>query len=696
MLLRKCYIANFGKIHDFSYDFTEGMNVLCRENGWGKSTFAAFIQAMFYGLPSDNRRSRLEDSPRRKFQPWQGGPYGGYLIFEVDGKIYKAERSFGNKEAEDTFRLTDAKTHTVVSDYTENLGTELFGLDREAFARTTFLPQRKLENGKPNDSISAKLGRLADGEEEKSRYEEACEALEELRKKYIPDRKKEEKGRIAELTREKTETELRLRESQKAKTEAAVWMGRKESLQTEKMEIEQKLSEHQTEIINNQKARMIAEKRKYYRELCNEETRREQAWKAAGGKDAVVDEEQVARLCQRDRELYENSELLQHGILGKQEEKKQVGASGKKRRRMAALCFFLMIVLTAATIYLYARDKGLVQGENGTENPVVIAEAMKYIAVLAGAAVAVGLIGFGFAFAAGKKWKEYVSLTDAIGAMQTRLTECREDAEKVAKRFKEYGIEGDVPQTRRVLLETKCRECRNLTEEYESAKERRLRFEEENPLEYREGEEIIPTDPEFLRNQVLLLSQKHLELERALVKAEEQAKASETEGERETEIRERLLYLTEALETGKKEHGIVVETLRCLKEAKQRFSGRYQQKLEQSFRRYLQLLTDGDFSEGSGDESREAVLSAELGLRITAFGEEKELDYFSDGMRDLVYFCMRLALVDTLFSEETPFLLLDDPFVNLDEKKLANVRDLLEKTAKNYQIIYFVCHESRI
>ena len=31
---------------------------------------------------------------------------------------------------------------------------------------------------------------------------------------------------------------------------------------------------------------------------------------------------------------------------------------------------------------------------------------------------------------------------------------------------------------------------------------------------------------------------------------------------------------------------------------------------------------------------------------------------------------MRLALVDTLFESEQPFLILDDPFVNLDVERL--------------------------
>ncbi|MBQ3516575.1 MAG: AAA family ATPase, partial [Lachnospiraceae bacterium] len=50
MRLVSCYIENFGKLHRFSYDFQEGLNVICEENGWGKTTLAAFLKAMFYGM----------------------------------------------------------------------------------------------------------------------------------------------------------------------------------------------------------------------------------------------------------------------------------------------------------------------------------------------------------------------------------------------------------------------------------------------------------------------------------------------------------------------------------------------------------------------------------------------------------------------------------------------------------------------
>ena len=47
MKLLSCHVENFGKLSDFSYVFEEGLNVFLAENGWGKSTLAAFLKVVF-------------------------------------------------------------------------------------------------------------------------------------------------------------------------------------------------------------------------------------------------------------------------------------------------------------------------------------------------------------------------------------------------------------------------------------------------------------------------------------------------------------------------------------------------------------------------------------------------------------------------------------------------------------------------
>ena len=78
MRLIRCHIENFGVLSDFDFAFSAGLTTICRPNGFGKSTFAAFIKAMLYGFPRTGARSIVENE-RKRYDPWQGGKYGGFL-----------------------------------------------------------------------------------------------------------------------------------------------------------------------------------------------------------------------------------------------------------------------------------------------------------------------------------------------------------------------------------------------------------------------------------------------------------------------------------------------------------------------------------------------------------------------------------------------------------------------------------------
>ena len=54
-----------------------------------------------------------------------------------------------------------------------------------------------------------------------------------------------------------------------------------------------------------------------------------------------------------------------------------------------------------------------------------------------------------------------------------------------------------------------------------------------------------------------------------------------------------------------------------------------------------------------------------------------------------------LALVDALFKDGPVFLILDDPFVDLDDEHTSAAKSLLKKISKDRQIIYLVCNSSR-
>ena len=208
MKLLRCNVVNYGCLHDFSYEFKEGINLINQPNGWGKSTFVSFLCAMLYGLDSTNRRN-IQDNERKHYFPWQGGIFGGSIEFEVSGRQYRAERFFGRREKEDTFTLYDLKTMLPCQEYTSRLGFELFAIDKSGYLKSTCIPQ-----GKPapeyNDTLAARLTGLTQSLDDINRYEQAVDALDKAMRFYV---KTGNRGEIASLQQEADAISAQLQKS---------------------------------------------------------------------------------------------------------------------------------------------------------------------------------------------------------------------------------------------------------------------------------------------------------------------------------------------------------------------------------------------------------------------------------------------------------------------------------------------------
>lgn len=185
MKLISCYIDNFGGLSKFSMDFQEGLTVICRANGFGKTTLAEFIRAMFYGFPRKTPRTL---GRREKYRPWNGGKCRGHLTFEHEGIRYRIERTFGTTPKGDSCRIYDLTTGQETTRFSSEIGVELFGLDADSFERSTYLPQSRETGLLTTDSIRAKLGDLVEDAADVGNFEKALEALRVKRSGYVPFR----------------------------------------------------------------------------------------------------------------------------------------------------------------------------------------------------------------------------------------------------------------------------------------------------------------------------------------------------------------------------------------------------------------------------------------------------------------------------------------------------------------------------
>ena len=128
-------------------------------------------------------------------------------------------------------------------------------------------------------------------------------------------------------------------------------------------------------------------------------------------------------------------------------------------------------------------------------------------------------------------------------------------------------------------------------------------------------------------------------------------------------------------------------TIQLITRAKENLANRYLGKVESLFNRYMQIWLQSEAVRG--------ILDTDFKITIEENGKVHVAEGYSTGISDLIDFCMRLALVDTLYEKEQPFLILDDPFVNLDEERLEKALELLNVMGANKQIVYFVCHPIR-
>ena len=136
----------------------------------------------------------------------------------------------------------------------------------------------------------------------------------------------------------------------------------------------------------------------------------------------------------------------------------------------------------------------------------------------------------------------------------------------------------------------------------------------------------------------------------------------------------------------KHKYDIALKAAGFLERAKESFSSKYMDEIKESFDKYHDRITD------SPDKYE---LDANLNILLREAGATHDIRSLSEGYQDLVGLCRRMAMIDAMYDMEKPFLIFDDPFVNLDEKRLEGAMGFLEKISHDYQIIYFSCHESR-
>jgi DNA repair exonuclease SbcCD ATPase subunit len=117
-------------------------------------------------------------------------------------------------------------------------------------------------------------------------------------------------------------------------------------------------------------------------------------------------------------------------------------------------------------------------------------------------------------------------------------------------------------------------------------------------------------------------------------------------------------------------------------------------RLEERIQRHFAIFSD--------DKYQRVKMADKASLRFEVYSGEKSdwvnpskiikrphEEELSKGAIDEFYLACRLALVELIYGDKRPPIILDDPFVNFDEVRLAKTLDFCREMAKDYQLILF-------
>jgi DNA repair exonuclease SbcCD ATPase subunit len=153
------------------------------------------------------------------------------------------------------------------------------------------------------------------------------------------------------------------------------------------------------------------------------------------------------------------------------------------------------------------------------------------------------------------------------------------------------------------------------------------------------------------------------------------------------DLQSQLEEAEEKLKDYKKKYDLLTCTIEMLRQADYSLKERYIKPVKDSFLKYSAVL-----EKALGEK---VTMSKDFEIRYERGGKERSERHLSAGQRSLCALCFRLALIENMYATEKPFLILDDPFVSLDDEHMQRARLLLNELTKGMQIIYFACHPSR-
>ena len=173
--------ASFGRLENETITLHDGLNIVTAPNEAGKSTWAAFVLAMLYGVDTSERKTKTNLPLKEKYKPWSGAPMAGSMDVEWRGRAITLERGPLGRTPMGAFaaRLTDSG-QDVPELTAENCGRMLIGAERSVFERSALIRQAGLAVT-PDQALEQRLSALVTTGEEGPAYSQIRDGLNKLK-----------------------------------------------------------------------------------------------------------------------------------------------------------------------------------------------------------------------------------------------------------------------------------------------------------------------------------------------------------------------------------------------------------------------------------------------------------------------------------------------------------------------------------
>lgn len=744
MKLLRCYVAAFGKLTDFSYDFDQKLNVILQDNGWGKTTFANFIKSMLFGLTTTTSKD-LDKNPRQKYKPWNNANFGGWLEFEMQNKPYRIEREFGSTASKDVVTIYDLTTNQQLDN--PDFIQQSLGINADTFERSTYVQQGVFSDAS-DESIKAKLGKLIQNDTTFD-LSQVDKKLTEAQTSYKLLRGKG--GKLHQLQEE-------LEYTRRSKSEASSAREKMLSLNEQMANLRQNIEKFDEEISTLRKTQKSIDERKtaiavqeHYDSLNkNLQTLQEEYNKLVnffGGKPLTKEELEYLKTTEKE---YQETKTKLDALISNNDQEKIIElhryfASGIPTEEQFSIANQnLQIISSPAPV-----------GQNSAQN-----KHKRTVAFMLGG---VGLIGIALGIALGFLTSSLI-LGVALGAIAAALSVCGgvlickkdnspldEHQQKVNKatadlvefvsKYHEsteqlqdavYNIKHKLSNLRELEqantnVDTKKEELKKqkdllfgkLTSVYEQyfgdatnfeynyqtiqQKISKIEFyskqiaDKQQEIDEFTKTKTLPTineeetadsiDENVLQKQIADIEVEKQEVieeqKRLFAQIDNYSKTADLLSyytSKEEELEEQLAICTQ-------KWSVISQTRDFIQKAKDNLTARYLSPLTQAFEFYSTKLLGKNFGKISID--------TDLNVLVDEQGSNKSTKAYSQGTRDIIELCLRLALLKVLFEDDLPPMILDDPFYNLDDDKIENAKKLLKDLCEELQVIYLVCHSSR-